>query len=88
MSDASLAMSVINKSGGQMLQEDFTASRHQQHQQPLTSEAASRPRANSSAMAAAVESEAEEDAGPAPPGNGELGGGGGAEIGKMTKYST
>ena len=43
---------------------------------PLTSEAASRPRANSSAAmaAVAVEYEAEEDAGPAPMGNAFNGG--------------
>ena len=84
MSDASLGMSVINKS--QMLQEDLAA-RHQQQQQPQQQppnyEASVRPRSYSSA-AVVVESEEEEDAFPAPLGNGELDGG---EIGKITTFS-
>ena len=86
MSDASLGMSVINKS--QMLQEDLAARHQQQHQQqpqqqPPNYEASVRPRSYSSA-AVAVESEEEEDAFPAPLGNGELDGG---EIGKITTFS-
>ena len=82
MSDASLGMSVINRS--QMLQEDLAARHQQPQQQPQQQlpnyEASVRPRSYSSA-AVVVESEEEEDACLAPLGNGELGG---EEIGKIS----